>query len=225
MMKPTVDLQIQISQIDAAIDELKAEKNRLESLLNENLEQNKLERISSYSQQIKTILEMHEGLEYSEEYQKFDYYDKEGRFVFSYNVKTSNENDIVKILSKVNDAVLAHQILRSHFDFNRFTLIESNDDRDTYHIFSNLDNVNVRLKFAYGSKIDVTITRSFGIDEYSHLRTYLTDTTSIVTKPSGEAAVDIEDNQMIDLISDLDSRFDQMVENVNQYQISYESQN
>lgn len=224
MMKPTVDLQIQISQIDVAIDELKAEKNRLESLLNENLEQNKLERISSHSKQIKTMLDMHEGLEYSEKYQKFDYYDEDGRFVFSYNVKTSNENDIVKILSKVNDAVLAHRILRSHFDFNRFTIRKSNNDRDVYHIFSNLDNVNVRLKFADGSKIDVTVIRSFGVDEYSHFRTSLTDTTSVVTRPSSEAAVDIEDNQMIDLISDLDSRFDQMVENVNQYLVSYEVQ-
>lgn len=224
-MKPTVDLKIQISQIDVAIEELKAEKTRLESLLNENLAQNKIEKISSYSQRIKTMIEMHEGLEYSETFQKFDYYDEDGRFVFSYNMMQSNEDDMIKILSKINDAVLAHRILKSHFDFNRFTIRKSNNDRDVYHIFSNLDNVDVRLKFADGSKIDVTVIRSFGIDEYSHLRTYLTDTTSIVTRPNDEATVEIEDNQTIDLISDLDARFDQMVENVNQHHVSYESQN
>lgn len=77
-MKPTIDLKIQISQIDVAIDDLKAEKTRLESLLNENIVKNKQERISSYSNQIKMMLETHEGLEYSEEFQKFDYYDEDG---------------------------------------------------------------------------------------------------------------------------------------------------
>lgn len=223
-MKPTVDLKIQISQIDVAIDELKAEKTRLESLLNENLEQNKQEKLSSYSNQIKTMLEAHEGLEYSEEYQKFDYYDEDGQFVFSYNAMQSNEDDLVKILSKVDDAVLAHRILKSHFDFNRFTIITSDEDRDTYHIFSNLDKVNVRLTFATSSTIFVTVNRSFGIDEYLHLRMHLTDTTSIFVRPSNDTTVEIEDSQTIDLISDLDARFDQIVENVNQYCISYEEQ-
>lgn len=224
-MKPTVDLKIQISQIDVAIEELKAEKTRLESLLDENVKRNKLERISSYSRQIAMMLEMHEGLEYREESQKFDYYDKEGRFVFSYNLTLSNEDDLVKILSKINDAVLAHRILKSHFDFDRFTLIESDNDRDTYQIFSSQDEVDVRLKFADGSKIDVTVNRSFYVDEYSHLRTYLTNTTSIMVRPTSEATVEIEDNQTIDLISDLDSRFNQMIENVKQYRVSYEFQN
>lgn len=224
MMKPTVDLKIQINQIDVAIEELNAEKIRLESLLNENLEQNHLEKISSYSQQIKTMIEMHEGLEYSETFQKFDYFDKDSRFVFTYKVKLSDEEDFVKILSKINDAIVAHRILSSHFDFNTFTIIKT-DDLDTYQIFSNLDEVNVRLKFAHGSKIDVTVFRSIASNEYSHLRTYLTDTTSITIRPSSEATFEIEDRQTIDLISDLDSRFDQMVENVNRYQVSYESQN
>ena len=224
MMKPTVDLKIQISQIDVAIEELKAEKTRLESLLNENLAQNKIEKISSYSNQIAMMLEMHEGLEYSETFQKFDYFDKEGRFVFTYKVKLSDEEDFVKILSKINDAIVAHRILSSHFDFNTFTIIKT-DDLDTYQIFSNLDEVNVRLKFAYGSKIDVTVFRSIASNEYSHLRTYLTDTTSIAIRPNSEATFEIEDRQTIDLISDLNSRFDQMVENVNQYHVSYESQN
>lgn len=224
MMKPTVDLKIQISQIDTAIEELKAEKTRLESLLNENLEQNKLERLSAYSRQITMMLEMHEGLEYSETFQKFDYFDKDGRFVFTYKVKLSDEEDLVKILSKINDAILAHRILSSHFDFDRFTIIKSDDDRDSYHIFSNQDEVNVRLKFACGSKIDVTVFRSFGVNEYLHLLTHLTDTTSIAVRPSSEATVEIEDNQTIDLISDLDTRFDQMIENVNQYRISYDHQ-
>lgn len=223
-MKPTVDLKIQISQIDVAIDELKAEKTRLESLLNENLEQNKQEKLSSYSNQIKMMLEAHEGLEYSEEHQKFDYYDEDGQFIFYYDAMQSNEDDFVKILSKVNDAVLAHRILKSHFDFNRFTIITSDEDRDTYHIFSNLDKVNVRLTFATSSMIFVTVNRSFGTDEYLHLRTHLTDTTSIFVRPSNDTTVEIEDSQTIDLISDLDARFDQIVENVNRYYVSYEEQ-
>lgn len=223
-MKPTVNLKIQISQIETAIEELNAEKIRLESLLNENLEQNHLEKISSYSRQIKTMIEMHEGLEYSETFHKFDYFDKDGRFVFTYKVKLSDEEDFVKILSKINDAIVAHRILSSHFDFNTFTIIKT-DDLDTYQIFSNLDEVNVRLKFAHGSKIDVTVFRSIASNEYSHLRTYLTDTTSIAIRPNSEATFEIEDRQTIDLISDLDSRFDQIVENVNQYHVSYESQN
>lgn len=223
MMKPTVDLKIQISQIDVAIEELKAEKTRLESLLNENLAQNKIEKISSYSQRIKTMIEMHEGLEYSETFQKFDYFDKDGRFVFTYNVKLSDEEDLVKILSKINDAIVAHRILSSHFDFNTFTIIKT-DDLDMYQIFSNRDEVNVRLRFSYGSKIDVTVFRSISSNEYSHLRAHLTDTTSVAVKPNDEATVEIEDNQTIDLISDLDARFDQMVENVNQYRIVHEDQ-
>lgn len=136
----------------------------------------------------------------------------------------TNEDDMTKILSKVNDAVLAHQILKSHFDFNRFTITNSDDDRDTYHIFSNLDKVNVRLTFATSSTIFVTVNRSFGIDEYLHLRTHLTDTTSIFVRPSNDTTVEIEDSQTIDLISDLDARFDQMVENVDRYYVSYEEQ-
>ena len=224
MMKPTVDLKIQISQIDVAIEELKAEKTRLESLLNENLAKNKIEKISSYSNQIAMMLEMHEGLEYSETFQKFDYFDKEGRFVFTYKATISDEEDLNKILSKINDAISAHRILRSHFDFNSFTIIKT-DDLDMYQIFSNLDEVNVRLKFAYGSKIDVTVFRSISSNEDSHLKAHLTDTTSVAVRPSSEATIEIEDHQTIDLISDLNSRFDQMVENVNQYHVSYESQN
>lgn len=222
-MKPTVDLKIQISQIETAIEELNAEKIRLESLLNENLEQNHLEKISSYSQQIKTMIEMHEGLEYSETFQKFDYFDKDGRFVFTYKVKLSDEEDFVKILSKINDAIVAHRILSSHFDFNTFTIIKT-DDLDMYQIFSNSDEVNVRLKFIHGSKIDVTVFRSISSNEYLHLRLHLTDTTSVAVIPSSEATIEIEENQKIDLISDLNSRFDQMVENVNQYHVSYERQ-
>ena len=170
------------------------------------------------------MLEMHEGLEYSETFQKFDYFDKEGRFVFTYKATLSDEEDLNKILSKINDAISAHRILRSHFDFNSFTIIKT-DDLDMYQIFSNLDEVNVRLKFAYGSKIDVTVFRSISSNEYSHLRAHLTDTTSVAVRPSSEATIEIEDHQTIDLISDLNSRFDQMVENVNQYHVSYESQN
>lgn len=220
-MKSTVDLKIQISQIDVAIEELKAEKTRLESLLDEHIEQNNLE---IKSKQIATMLKENDGLEYNEKFRRFDYYDEDGRFVFTYNVDTLKDEDLEDILLKVSDAISAYQIFTSHFDFNRFSIKYSSEDRDTYHIFSNKDNVNVRMRFVDSSKMNVTVIRSFGVNEYSHIRTYLTDTTSIITRPNDEATVDIEDNQTIDLISDLDSRFDQMVENVNQYRIVHEDQ-
>lgn len=223
-MKPTIDLRKQISQIDIAIKELEEEKNRVQALLNENIEQNKLETRSNLSKQIATILEENDGLEYDEGRRKFDYYDEDGRFIFTCNVADVIDEDMEEALSKVTDAVSAYQIMKSHFDFNRFSISHVSDGRESYHVFSNRDNVNVRLKFVDSNKIDVTMTRSFGIDEYLHLRTYLTDTTSIVTKPSSETIVEIEDNQIIDLISDLYSRFDQMIENVNQYRVSYEVQ-
>lgn len=221
-MKPTEDLRLQISQIDAAIEELRSEKTRLESLLNENIEQNNLETKSNLPKQIAAILEAHEGLEYDEDFRRFDYCD-DHRLVFTYNIK--DVKDVEDVLSKVEDAISAYQIFKSYFDFNRFSIRYSDDDRDTYHVFSNQDSVNVRLKFVDSNKIDVTVARSFGIDEYLHLRAYLTDTTSIVTRPSDDTTVEIEDNQIIDLISDLRHRFDQMVENVNQYRIAYEEQN
>lgn len=223
-MKPTIDLRKQISQIDIAIKELEEEKNRVQALLNENIEQNKLETRSNLSKQIATILKENDGLEYDEGRRKFDYYDEDGRFVFSYNVADVIDEDMEEALSKVSDALSAYQIMKSHFDFNRFSISYVSDGRESYHVFSNRDNVNVRLKFIDSNKIDVTMTRSFGIDEYLHLRTYLTDTTSIVAKPSRDAIVEIEDNQIIDLISDLRDRFDQMIENVNQYRVSYEVQ-
>lgn len=223
-MKPTIDLRKQISQIDIAIKELYEEKNRVQALLNENIEQNKLETRSNLSKQIATILEENDGLEYDEGRRKFDYYDEDGRFIFTYNVADVIDEDMEEALSKVTDAVSAYQIMKSHFDFNRFSISYVSDGRESYHVFSNRDNVNVRLKFVDSNKIDVTMTRSFGIDEYLHHRTYLTDTTSIVAKPSRDAIVEIEDNQIIDLISDLSNRFDQMIENVNQYRVSYEVQ-
>lgn len=223
-MKPTEDLQLQISQIEVAIKDLEEEKTRIQSVLDENIEQNKLETRSNLSKQIATILEENDGLEYDEGRRKFDYYDEDGRFVFSYNVANVIDEDVEDALSKVSDALSAYRILKSHFDFNRFSISYVSDGRESYHVFSNRDNVNVRLKFVDSNKIDVTMTRSFGIDEYLHLRTYLTDTTSIVTKPSRDAIVEIEDNQIIDLISDLYDRFDQMIENVNHYRVSYEVQ-
>lgn len=223
-MKPTIDLRHQIDQIDIAIKELEEEKNRVQALLNANIEQNKLETRSNLSKQIATILEENDGLEYDEGRRKFDYFDEDGKFVFTYNVADVIDEDMEEALSKVSDALSAYRIMKSHFDFNRFSISYVSDGRESYHVFSNRDNVNVRLKFVDSNKIDVTMTRSFGIDEYLHLRTYLTDTTSIVTRPSGDVTVEIEDNQIIDLISDLSNRFDQMIENVNQYRVSYEVQ-
>lgn len=221
-MKPTEDLQLQISQIEVAIKDLEEEKTRIQSVLDENIEQNNLEMKSNLPKQIAAILKANEGLEYDEDFRRFDYYD-DHKLVFTYNIK--DVKDVEDVLSKVEDAISAYQILKSHFDFNRFSIRYSDDDRDTYHVFSNVDSANVRLRFVDSNKIDVTIARSFGIDEYLHLRTYLTDTTSIVTRPSDDTVVEIEDNQIIDLIADLRYRFDQMIENVNQYHVSYEEQN
>ena len=221
-MKPTEDLRLQISQIEVAIKELEEEKTRIQSVLDENIKQNNLEMKSNLPKQIAAILETHEGLSYNEDFLRFDYYD-DHKLVFTYNIKDAE--DAEDVLSKVSDAISAYQIFKSHFDFNRFTIRYSDNNRDTYHVFSNADSVNVQLKFVDSNKIDVTIARSFGIDEYLHLRTHLTDTISIITRPSDDATVEIEDNQIIDLISDLRYRFDQMIENVNQYHVSYEEQN